>query len=98
MGKSNLEAACKNLPGLESRALAYDECVWQILIASEQELKEVYSADWAFDLPAPLHALLCQSLALISEDQEVKEAAIGIAISYGDPIEERNIKIGVNSY
>jgi hypothetical protein len=38
----------------------YDQCLWEIITANEPQLNEVFKEPWAYDLPAPIHTIICQ--------------------------------------
>jgi hypothetical protein len=38
----------------------YDQCIWCILTGTEEDLTEVYDKSWSYDLPASIHATICQ--------------------------------------
>ena len=74
----------------------FDQCVWDVIVCSEEELLSVFNKSWAFDLPVPIHTLICQRLYLISKDSKIKEESISLARAYCNPQEESNVKLGVD--
>ncbi len=75
----------------------YDQCVWDIVVSSEEELLRIFNQSWAFDLPAPIHTFICQRLALITKNLAIKDEAISLAKIYCNPSEEKNVQLGVNT-
>jgi hypothetical protein len=74
----------------------YDRCLWETLTASEDQLVRVFNQSWAYDLPAPMHTAICQRLALISRNADIKRQAIACAKMYGDPVEGEHMALGVS--
>ncbi len=73
----------------------YSQCLWDIVVATEEELLTAFNYDWSLNLPAALHTCLCQRLALISNDLDLSQKALAVAIQYCDSEEEQYVSLGV---
>lgn len=74
----------------------YEQCVWNIIVSNEEELMNVFNESWMFNLPTPIHALVCQRLALITQDTKIKKEAISLVEVYCHSSETSHAKLGVN--